>query len=351
MRHRRAVTGIIAAAGLLAAGCGTAKPLPPGTGGAGIPQTPAASAAPSASPSPKAPAIAGGSANIPAASLEAGTLLAKAPVPPGATVLPSPVPVLPISPKLGRLPSAVTRSREWRVPMPLAAATAWVTAHPPAGMTVKAAGRQSGSGTDARTYTYTAPAGPAWGEADLTVQLTGSSQGTTTEKASAAVVYLNTRPLPDRTAGLRTRLAVTGSCPARTAAVGVTNTGADLRTRLLPAGAATAGLECRYAAAPSGRLLADTALTGAQARAVAGRLTALPLSRAQHSIIACPRGDGWDEVIALSYPGRADADVWVSSDGCGDAANGFIVAASAGLATPGAASGCLAGGWAACVRA
>jgi hypothetical protein len=38
----------------------------------------------------------------------------------------------------------------------------------------------------------------------------------------------------------------------------------------------------------------------------------------------CPFDDGAAEVIALSYPGRADIDLWVALTGCAFVSNGFI---------------------------
>jgi hypothetical protein len=43
----------------------------------------------------------------------------------------------------------------------------------------------------------------------------------------------------------------------------------------------------------------------------------------------CPMDQGSEELIALSYRGRPDVDLWVHLDGCGGVSNGYIVAGQA----------------------
>jgi hypothetical protein len=44
------------------------------------------------------------------------------------------------------------------------------------------------------------------------------------------------------------------------------------------------------------------------------------------ALTRCPMDDGSAEVIALSYSGRADVDLWISLNGCGGVSNGHILA-------------------------
>jgi hypothetical protein len=108
--------------------------------------------------------------------------------------------------------------------------------------------------------------------------------------------------------------------------VGVTNHGADLRRRLLPAAAPAAGLECTYYGmnGHSYRLRAVTRLSAAQARHVAAELAAISVSHALGELFGCLLDDGAATVIALNYPGRDDVDVWDALDGCPFVSNGFI---------------------------
>ena len=69
-----------------------------------------------------------------------------------------------------------------------------------------------------------------------------------------------------------------------------------LRGRLVPPGAPTAGLRCRY-----------------------GGLNGSPWQ-----LRACPADDGSMAVVVLAYPGRPDVDVWVKLNGCPATSNGYI---------------------------
>jgi hypothetical protein len=51
------------------------------------------------------------------------------------------------------------------------------------------------------------------------------------------------------------------------------------------------------------------------------------LSHALGGVMSCPFDDGSAELIALSYPGGPDVDLWVLLNGCGGVSNGYIVAA------------------------
>jgi hypothetical protein len=54
------------------------------------------------------------------------------------------------------------------------------------------------------------------------------------------------------------------------------------------------------------------------------------LSHALDGVTHCPMDDGAAEVIALSYRGRPDVDLWVPLNGCGGISNGYIMAGREG---------------------
>jgi hypothetical protein len=204
----------------------------------------------------------------------------------------------------------------------------------------------TGSGTDtggipAAEFDYAGPGSPAWASAQLEIQVVAAPGGTTVLRADGVVLWLDPVPLRDAPTGPRTRLTVAGGCPrsdvppglpAREAFPhGVANPaaadpGGDLKRRLLPAGTPTAGLECRYYGlnGPKFALRSATRLDAAQARRLAAAMTALPLSHAVGGVTSCPSDDETAEVAALSYPGRADVDLWIKVNGCPFVSNGDI---------------------------
>ena len=122
---------------------------------------------------------------------------------------------------------------------------------------------------------------------------------------------------------------VTARCPATDKGIaGVTNQGADLPRRLLPAAAPTAGLECRYYGLNGRpfRLRSQTRLTAAAASKVARSMQRLPLSHTVGGVSFCPMDDEASEIIALSYAGRPAVDLQVKLNGCRFVENGFIQA-------------------------
>ncbi len=148
-------------------------------------------------------------------------------------------------------------------------------------------------------------------------------------RVDALVVWLDPVPSADHTAGPWLRVTVAGGCPAtdRTDA-DVRNSGGDLRTRLLPATAPTAGIECFYYG-PNGHpfeLREQVALDPAAARKVSAAIAInrMPLSHAIGAFVSCPLGDGSIEIIAMSYPARPDVDLWKRLNGCATVANGHI---------------------------
>jgi hypothetical protein len=229
------------------------------------------------------------------------------------------------APEVGSL---IDTSRSWRLAMPFSQALAWLRAHRPRGLSQDGSsqswvrGQQTTAG-----YSYRGDSSPAWQSAELEVAVAGAGGNTSVLRADAVVVWLDPVPIPDNGPGRRIHLSVTASCPAADNSIaGVTNQGADLRQRLLPSGAPTAGLECRYYGLNGRpfRLRSQTRLTAAAAGEVARTMQRLPLGHTVGGIVNCPMDDGSAEIIALSYAGRPAVDLWVKLNGCQYVANGFI---------------------------
>jgi hypothetical protein len=325
MRAYRTLAAIVAA-GALAAACG-AQPAPRAPAGA----------ARSAATVAAGPTAAG---NQKLARLEAQRLLALVPVPGGAALLSS-VPRSVPPPSMPDVTSLVDQVRAWRLALPEAQAATWLRAHPPSRLPLT----MTGSGTDTggipdSEYDYAGSRSPAWASAELEVEVVAAPGGTTVLRADGVVVWLDPVPLRDTSTSPRIRLTVAGGCPGsdarfagtprhRVYEYGVANHGADLGRRLLPAATPTAGLECRYYGlnGPAFRLHSVTRLDAAQARRLAAAMTALPLSHVDGAVTSCPPDDETAEVVALSYPHRADVDLWVKLDGCTFVSNGYILTA------------------------
>ncbi len=273
------------------------------------------------------PTIAG---NRRMARQEAQRLLSKAVVPAGATPLSKPPAWS--GPAMGTpvVGSLIDFSRSWRLSMPLSQAMAWIAAHPPRGLPQDGSttGYQGGSANLAG-YGYRGPQNRAWSSADLDVEVGArTGQSGSVLRVDAVVVWLDPVPLTDSSAGPRLRVLVNGGCPATDkSAAGVTNTGADLTDRLLPAAKPSAGLECFYYGLNGRRfeLRKHVVLTASAAGQAARSMAALPVSHVIGGIGSCPMDDGSQEIIALSYPGRPDVDLWVKLNGCRTISNGFIL--------------------------
>ena len=310
---------------LLAVGCGSVRaPAQPGAAAVARTQLPPAS---------KSATIAG---NEKLARTQARWLMSLVPLPPGAAPLRAAPPSLP-GPALGApsLTSQIDISRSWRLPMPLAQAILWLQAHRPTGLPEN--GSANGWGpqpSDATAgYSYAGQANAAWQSADLELGVAWASAGTSIMRADAVVIWLDPVPLPDNAPGPRVHVSVTERCPATDEhLVGVTNQGTDLKSRLLPAAAPTAGLECTYYGL-NGRpwqLRARVILDAAAARRLAATLARQPLSHTVGGAFNCPLADGSAQIIALAYPGRPDVDVWNMLNGCSYLANGFITTRNPG---------------------
>jgi hypothetical protein len=234
--------------------------------------------------------------------------------------------------------SLVIDTEFWQADMPADQVVTWLASHTPAGLSP--AGTSSSSGPslddDWAGFGYSDRANTAWQSAQLEVSVGSLAQSSTTSviRADAVVVWLDPRPSPDNAAGQRARVTLAGGCPSSDAhLVGVTNPGAHLAASLLPAGAPTAALLCRYTGANGKTFaLAHQARLGATAaQHLAKAVAKLPLSHVDGGVTSCPFGDGSAAVLAFSFPGRADVDLWVQTNGCATVANGYISTAAGDL--------------------
>jgi hypothetical protein len=232
--------------------------------------------------------------------------------------------------------------------MPFDQAQAWLVAHPPKGL--RSAGSSNGGGPSATDitagYGYTAPSTPQIQSAELEMGAAYLGPSSSAFRVDAVVIWTDPRPWLDDAGGPRLHVTVAEGCPATVAgAVGVSNPGAGLTASLLPAGDPTAALVCRYNGSDglSGTLptaqwhkLAHQARLGATgARQLALVVAAAPISRTvvPGTEALCPMDDGAVAVLAFSYPGRPDVDLWAQLNGCTLVGNGYILGAGEGIAT------------------
>jgi hypothetical protein len=170
-----------------------------------------------------------------------------------------------------------------------------------------------------------------WSQASLEIGFVSTGPGRSAMRADALVVWLDSQPLTDSAAGARMRLTVAGDCPAaENGMIGVLPTRTDLTGRMVPDGAPTAGLVCRYDG-QTDRLAAMHRLDAGGAGALESALRQTILSHPDGAVQNCPMKDDSAVVIALSYPGQADVDLWFAINGCPYVANGLIIGQPVGL--------------------
>lgn len=320
MRAYRAVAGG-AVLCLLVAACGSVR-----AGGAGVAH--AGKSGSAALASGRGPATTAGNRKL--AEAEAQRLLSLVPVPDHSVLLRSAPPELPF-PGMGApsVRSLVDSYRSWRLALPFTATEDWLAAHRPAGL--RRGGENLAYGPPPSGYSYPGPASAAWGSANLDIEVAPADNGASVVmRADALVVWLDPVPVRDTARGKRLRVLADAACPATDAGVvGVGNPGRDLARELVPPGQPRAGLECVYHGmnGQPWRLHSQQRLTAAQAQRVAASMAGRQLSHALGGVMSCPFDDGSAELIALSYPGGPDVDLWVLLNGCGGVSNGYIVAA------------------------
>jgi hypothetical protein len=268
--------------------------------------------------------------NRAAAQAEAARLLALTQVPPGASAADSTR--WPASGPAWGLPGAqslVDRSRQWQVNLPFVQTVAWLQAHPPAGLSLSGSTAEAGPGARTNGLEYDVPDSAAWVNGELAFSVASLTATISLVRADSLVIWLDPTPSKDQVPGRRIRVTVAGGCPSSDRHVaGVSNTGADLAARLVPATDPTAGLVCRYDGM-NGRPFALTATSVLDAAAAGQVAQAAGRVRLAHVIATerhCPNGDEAVTVLALSYPGREDVDLWLARNGCQSLANGIITA-------------------------
>jgi hypothetical protein len=264
------------------------------------------------------------------AESEASRLLALVPVPAHALRLGSAPASL--SYPLTGLPavqSLVDRSGFWRLPMSYHAALSWLAALRPAGLHRDGSGSIVRGGVPSEGFAYAGPVNRAWQSAELDVLV--ARDGDWSElRVDGLVVWVDPVPLPVTGVGSPLRVLASANCPRSDAGhSGVINPGPGLRRALVPPGRPRYGLTCAYYGL-DGRpwqLRAQHRLDAAQAARLATSLARIPLSHVVGGVFGCPMDDGADEIIALSYPGRPDVDLWQGLSGCRGISNGYITTA------------------------
>lgn len=303
------------AAGLLAAGCGTVP-------------APGSAAQPGSAPVHDVRAGRTLAGNRELARRQAAWLLARVPVPNGATALKS-APASLSEPATGTpgVTTLVDEVRLWRVDEPFGQLTAWLKQHPPRGLPPHGSTSASEQGQLTMVgYGYRGLSSPAWQSAELGIAVAPDGTTASVMRADGQVVYLDPRPAPDSARGPRLRVTIAGGCPrSDTGIVGVRNSGQGLRQRLLPSGSPTAGLVCRYAFTSPRAAGTAMRLGAAAASRLARSMARLPLGHTDGGSYHCPPVSDSNEVIALAYPHAADVDLWLEPGGCPpQVANGFI---------------------------
>jgi len=275
--------------------------------------------------------------NRQAAQAEADRLLALALVPPGAVATTvDPAPGSPLAgPLLGRpgVTSLVDRTRMWTVQQSFDQTMTWLRDHPPVGLSASESGT---SGTDIRGagIGYSDTGTTQWSDGELQIGVGASTATESQIRVDAQVIWLSSSPYPDARAGSRLKVTVAKGCPSSNKGmVGVTNSGAGLSAAMVPPGTPTAGLICRYNG-PNDQAFAldrSTKLGRTMAGRIALALQRIQLSHPLGEVVHCPMDDGSVSVIALTYAGRPDVDLWYERTGCTSVANGRISAGAGGF--------------------
>ena len=107
----------------------------------------------------------------------------------------------------------------------------------------------------------------------------------------------------------------------------MSNHGADINKAILPSETPRSGLICQYGglnAKPPSGLAGKVVLAATAAQRVAAQASRLRLDHTGGVVRHCPMDDGGVVVIALSYPGRPDVDLWYAATGCQYVSNGHI---------------------------
>jgi hypothetical protein len=268
------------------------------------------------------------------AALEADRVLARVPVPPGATRLTT-SPAEPKHPaEQPGVSSLVVTTSYFRLAGTAAAAQAWIRAHPPESAELRTTGTSGGGDAHYLISTFEFPStGADLGTELLALSAGPDGSGHVVLRVDAEVVWLDPTPYRDDAVGPRLHVAVAEGCPRDDRGiVGVANEGADLDTALLPIGEPVSALVCAYSGANGSTanketfsLVGEARLTPAEARALALEVSSVRLAHTVGAIRSCPAMDGTANLVAFSYPGR-DVDLWWPLGGCATVSNGHIQA-------------------------
>ena len=261
-------------------------------------------------------------ANRTRAETDARQLLTLVGLPPGAVRL-SAAPAALTGPPLGSTRSAteVDLARYWRLPLPFAAADAYLKQHPPAGLSEW--GSSSGGSSGAKGYAWADSSG-----GQLQLGLAPLDGAASYLRADAVASWLDPHPLKDDAPGRRLRIEAGGRCPATDSGiVGVRNAGSGFDTALVPPDRPRAGLVCGYGGGNGERfgLLRQRVLSAAEAARFADAARATDLGHADGTR-SCPMDDGRAAVVVLEYPSRPAANLWLKLAGCSSASNGSVSA-------------------------
>jgi hypothetical protein len=278
---------------------------------------------------PVTPARAGASNKL-QAQAEADRLVARVSLPPGSAAAKTQPPQL-TGPVMGRpgVSQLIDTIRYYRIPMSLSQAHDWFVSNPQPGFT------QSGSesGTDAGVsnygWQYDPPGHFSWGTATLQIGLASEGSASTGIRVDGLAQWIDPTPVRDVPRGPTLRVTIAGGCPVTDRGrTDVSNPNApDLDRQLLPAATPTAALECTYLGL-NGKVFAlasSRKLNATQAALAAEHIRALPLGSRGLGAHNCPNDDGRTAIVAFSYAGRADVDIWENTSGCRSTDNGHIV--------------------------
>jgi hypothetical protein len=206
---------------------------------------------------------------------------------------------------------------------------AWFRAHPPAGLSENGTSQASGPSQKSEGVSYSAPDSPAWRGAALEVGVAATGTTVSDIRVDALTEWWDPVPMQVTVEGPRLRIAVAGPCPASDRGyVSVQNAGDDLSSALLPTGAPTGALVCSYEGmnGTTYNLLRSTSVDATAAGKLAAAIAGSSLNHLDDGVTSCPMDDASMTVLAFSYPGRPDVDIWYHRTGCRSISNGSIVA-------------------------
>jgi hypothetical protein len=220
----------------------------------------------------------------------------------------------------------------YSVSISLSQARAWFQAHPQRGLTQSGTASTGGpAGLTGYGFQYDLSPTPhwSWGSASLEIGLASQGSTGTAVRVDGLAQWIDPAPMRDSSPGPAIRVTVAGGCPTTDRGRSdVSNPDApDLDDQMLPAAAPTGALKCTYTGL-NGKMFAlarSQKLNAAQASAVAAQIRALPLGSRGSYPHSCPMDDGSASILAFSYAGRADVDIWENTSGCSSTRNGHIV--------------------------